>query len=125
MNPCDFNKLRLAFTMHKGKEGEETESTLRIQRSTEGTKVIFAPSGRIEVEDVAELQRLLQSEVGDYGLVLDFKDVKLVNRDAVKFLAQYEAGGAKLKNGPAYIREWITREREASNKGKGEEPGKV
>jgi hypothetical protein len=111
--------------MHKGKEGEETESTLRIQRSTEGTKVIFAPSGRIEVEDVAELQRLLQSEVGDYGLVLDFKDVKLVNRDAVKFLAQYEAGGAKLKNGPAYIREWITREREASNKGKGEEPGKV
>ena len=98
---------------------------LRIERATEGNKVVFALSGRIGEEDVAELQSLVQSEVGDHHLVLDLKDVKLVNRDAVKFLAQYEAGGAKLKNGPAYIREWITREREASNKGKGEEPGKV
>jgi anti-anti-sigma regulatory factor len=98
---------------------------LRIQRSTEGNKVVFALSGRIGAEDLAELQSLLQSEVGDHHLVLDLKDVKLVNCDAVKFLAHYEADGAKLKNCPAYIREWITREREASNKGKGEEPSKV
>jgi len=111
--------------MHRGKQGEEIESMLRIQRSTEGKNVVFALSGRIEVEDVAELQSLLQSEVGDHHLVLDLKDVKLVNRDAVKFLAQYEADGAKLKNCPAFIREWTTREREAGNKGKGEESGKV
>ncbi len=98
---------------------------LRIQRSAEGKDIVFALSGRIGVEDVAELQSLLQSEVGDHHLVLDLKDVKLVNRDAVKFLTHYEADGAKLENCPAYIREWITREREASNKGKGEEPSKV
>jgi hypothetical protein len=56
------------------------------------------------VEDVAELQSLLQSEVEDHHLVLDLKDVKLANRDAVKFLAQYEADGAKLKNCPSYNR---------------------
>jgi len=83
---------------------------LRIQRSTEGKNVVFALSGRIGVEDVAKLQSLLQSEVEDHHLVLDLKDVKLANRDAVKFLAQYEADGAKLRDCPAYIREWITRE---------------
>ena len=83
---------------------------LRIQRSTEGKNVVLALSGRIGEEDVAEMQSLLQSEVGDHHLVLDLKDVRLVNRDAVKFLAQYEANGAKLRNCPAYIREWITRE---------------
>jgi hypothetical protein len=97
---------------------------LRIQKSTEGRKVLFALSGRIEGEDVAELQSLFQSEVRYYHLVLDLKDVRLVNHDAVKFLAQYEADGAKLRNCPAYIRKWITREREEINN-KGLEPGKV
>jgi len=48
-------------------------------------------------------------------VVLDLKDIKLVNRDAVKFLAHCEADGARLKNCPAYIREWIARERDGSN----------
>jgi len=48
-------------------------------------------------------------------VVLDLKDIKLVNRDAVKFLAHCEADGARLENCPAYIREWIARERDGSN----------
>jgi hypothetical protein len=88
---------------------------LRIQRFTDGKHVVFALSGRIEAEDVAELQRLFQSEATDRNLVLDLKDVKLVNRDAVRFLAGCEADGASLKNCPAYIREWIARERNGSN----------
>ncbi len=82
---------------------------LRIQRSTDGKHVVFALSGRIEAEDVAELQKLFQSEAKDH-LVLDLKDVRLVNRDAVRFLADCEADGGRLKNCPAYIREWIARE---------------
>jgi hypothetical protein len=38
------------------------------------------------------------------------KEVKLVDRDVVSFLAGCEAKGVKLVNCPAYIREWIERE---------------
>jgi len=95
---------------------------LRIQRSTDGKHVVFALCGRIEAEDVAELQKLFQSEAKDHNLVLDLKDVRLVNRDAVRFLADCEADGGRLKNCPAYIREWIARERDGSYTRQGEAP---
>jgi hypothetical protein len=37
--------------------------------------------------------------------------VKLVDRDAVRFLGEIEAQGARLRNCSAYVREWISRER--------------
>ncbi|HXX15640.1 MAG TPA: hypothetical protein VEJ47_12110 [Candidatus Eremiobacteraceae bacterium] len=79
---------------------------LRIQRSANG-HVVFALSGRIEAEDVSELQRLFQLENPDRPLVLDLDDVTLVARDAVEFLVSCEAQNIELRNCPAYIREWI------------------
>jgi anti-anti-sigma regulatory factor len=84
---------------------------LRIQRSANG-KVVFTLSGRIEAEDVTELQRLFALERADHHLVLDLNDVTLVDREAVKFLARCEADSIRLQNCPGYIREWIERERE-------------
>jgi hypothetical protein len=84
---------------------------LRIQKSTERNKVIFSLSGRIEPEDLAELQRLCRSGADDHNLVLDLGDVTLVNRDAITFLADCEGNGTKLRNCPAYVREWIAKER--------------
>jgi anti-anti-sigma regulatory factor len=86
---------------------------LRIQKSTERGQAVFQVSGQIEAEHVAELQKLTHSEARDHSLVLDLKDVTIVNREAVRFLADCETGGAKLRNCPAYIREWIVRERNA------------
>ena len=83
---------------------------LRIQRSANG-KVVFTLSGRIEAEHVEELQRVFGLETVDRLLVLDLKDVTLVDRDAVKYLARCEANGVHLANCPPYIREWIERER--------------
>ena len=88
---------------------------LRIEKSIEGNKVVFSLTGRIEAGDVAELQRLLVSEAMDHSLILDLTDVNLVNRDAVGFLAKCETAGSKLRNCPAYVREWITKEREGNN----------
>jgi anti-anti-sigma regulatory factor len=82
---------------------------LKIRRAA-NSKVIYTLSGRIEVEDVAELQRLFALETGNHPLVLDLKDVTLVNRDAVKFLGNCEASGTKLENCPGYIRQWIVTE---------------
>jgi hypothetical protein len=85
------------------------KTMLRIQRSANG-KVVFTLSGRIEPEHVEELQRVCSLEAIDRLLVLDLKDVTLVDRDAVRYLARCEANGVRLENCPAYIREWIERE---------------
>jgi hypothetical protein len=40
-------------------------------------------------------------------MALDLEEVKLVDREAVRFLAACEARGIQLRNCPSYIREWI------------------
>ena len=79
---------------------------LKIDRSSNG-RIVFTLSGRIEVEDIKQLQQLLASEVSGKQLVLNLKDVTLVNQDAITFLARSEADGIRLENCPAYIRQWI------------------
>jgi hypothetical protein len=82
---------------------------LRIQRKANG-KVIFILSGRIEAEDIDELRKLFDLEDASRKIALDLRDVTLVDRDGVKFLATREVNGIQLENCPAYIREWIGRE---------------
>jgi anti-anti-sigma regulatory factor len=81
---------------------------LKIQRSANG-HVVFKLSGRIEADDVKELEELLALETAGQQLVLDLRDVTLVNQDAVTFLSSCEADSIKLENCPAYIRAWIDR----------------
>ena len=88
---------------------------LKIKRSANG-KIVFTLSGRIEIEDVAELRRLLALELADRNLVLDLTDVTLVDREAVKFLKQCEVDSIELENCPLYIQEWIQRERGRSTR---------
>jgi hypothetical protein len=81
---------------------------LKIHRSANG-RILLTLSGRIQTDDVQELQQLLGLETQGLQLVLDLRDVTLVNQDAVEFLAGCEANGIELENCPAYIREWIER----------------
>jgi anti-anti-sigma regulatory factor len=82
---------------------------LMIRKSSSG-RVIFTVSGRMNADHIAELKALLESEAAAREIALDLKDLTLVDRDVVRFLRSCEAGGIKLKNCPAYIREWIARE---------------
>jgi hypothetical protein len=82
---------------------------LKIQRKTNGG-VIFTLSGRIEAEDIHELRRLLEMEGDSSHIALDLKDVTLVDRDAIKYLADCDTDGTKLTNCPPYVRDWIGRE---------------
>jgi hypothetical protein len=45
-------------------------------------------------------------------IVLDLRDVRLADRDEVKFLRDCEADGMQLENCPAYVREWMEREKD-------------
>ena len=76
-------------------------------RRTENGRVLFTLSGRIETEDVKQLQQLLAVETSGKGLILDLRDVTLVNQDAVKFLSRCEADGIELYHCPLHVREWI------------------
>ena len=86
---------------------------LRIRRSANG-QVVYTLSGRIEEEYIAELETLIRAEANGCRIVLDLKDVTLVDQDAVTFLEGCEVNSITLKNCPAYIREWITQQRSGS-----------
>ena len=83
---------------------------LRVERLSNG-EVVFRLSGRMHKENVGDLEELLRSETKDRPIVLDLRDVTLVNDDAVSFLSRSEADSITLRICPAYIREWITRQR--------------
>jgi predicted metal-binding protein len=84
--------------------------TLRIERSARRGFTVFTLSGRMKAEQVAELKELFDT---DYrNIILDLQDVRLADRDAVRFLRDCEADGMKLENCPAYVREWMEREKD-------------
>jgi anti-anti-sigma regulatory factor len=76
-------------------------------RRTENGRVLFTLSGRIETEDVKHLQQLLADETSGKHLILDLRDVTLVNQDAVKFLSLCETDGIELDHCPLHVRQWI------------------
>ena len=67
-------------------------------------------SGRIDAAQVPELKELFDR---DYrNIVLDLRDVRLADREAVRFLKGCEEDSIKLENCPAYVREWMDREKD-------------
>ena len=84
--------------------------TLRIERSERGQCTVFVLSGRLGIDYIGELQQLFET-VRDYTtLILDLNDVKLADRESVRFLIQCEARGIELQNCPRYIRRWMEKE---------------
>ena len=68
---------------------------------------VFALSGRVDQEHVSEVRNVLTAERDIAKIKLDLEELRLVDREAVRFLDACEASGIKLANCPSYIREWI------------------
>jgi len=83
---------------------------LRIERSENG-EIVFTLSGQMNSDTMADLERLIDSEAKGRGVVLNLKDLTLVDEDGVIFLARCESNGVNLENCPPYVREWINRQR--------------
>jgi hypothetical protein len=75
--------------------------------------VVLRVSGRIAGEHVDTLKESIGREKGK--VAIDLSEVILVDREAVRLLALSEATGIELRNCPAYIREWVARERNGTN----------
>jgi anti-anti-sigma regulatory factor len=80
---------------------------LKIRRSEDHGRAIFALSGRIEEKDVPELHELLDAETKPAEVTLNLAEVKLVDREAIRFLVACKARGIALKDCPSYIHRWM------------------
>lgn len=83
--------------------------TLRIDKVSDGRLAILRLSGRLESQQLGELKAYMKGITE--SVTIDLSQVKLVDRDAVCFLAACEAAGVELSQCSPYIREWINRER--------------
>ena len=86
--------------------------TFRIETAGRGKCTVFLLSGRVEGPAIAELRRLLELPTEYRNIVLDLKDVSLIDREVMHFLMSCEADGVKLENCAPYIREWMEREKD-------------
>lgn len=85
--------------------------TCRIDRRWTEQGLLLYVSGRLASEDLQVVRTALD---GRRVVAIELSEVELVDREAVKLLAQAEAEGIELRSCPAYIREWITSERTSS-----------
>ena len=86
--------------------------TFRIETAIRGRFIVFFLSGRIETPAIAELRSLFKLQTDGLHIVLDLKDVSLIDREVLRFLVSCEADGVRLENCAPYIREWIEREKD-------------
>ena len=88
--------------------------TCRIDRVVIGTGLLTLHiSGQITGKDGDLLRSLLEPK--GKVVAIDLKNVLLADREAVKVLALSELNGTELRNCPAYIREWVSREKAEKN----------
>ena len=86
--------------------------TYRIHHSVQHDANVFVLSGVLDTEHAMRLQELVSTAAAG-RIVLDLKDVTLVDRAAVKFLSRVEMTGTELVNCPEYVRSWIAAENES------------
>jgi hypothetical protein len=95
--------------LRSGTTGEQM--TYRIDRLSTEQGLVLCISGRLADEDLALIRMAFD---GSRVVAIDLAQVELVSREAVKVLVRAEAEGIELRSCPAYIREWITNERDSS-----------
>ena len=86
--------------------------TFRIETAARGRLAVFVLSGRIETQAIAELRSLFELQTDYRDIILDLKDVGVIDRDVMRFFVRCEADGVKLENCASYIREWMEREKD-------------
>lgn len=79
----------------------------------------------MDAENLGELEAMFRSGGKGWRVVVHLEDLTLVDRDAVRFLVRCDTDSITPRNCPAYIREWIARERldidSSSGKGRNDE----
>jgi hypothetical protein len=83
---------------------------LKITRLSHAGTPTLIVSGRIGAEQLPELRRAVEVETAR-DLVIDLKEVTLVDVEVVRFFRCCEKPGHPPRDCPAYVREWMAREK--------------
>jgi len=86
--------------------------TFRIETAARGRFTVFMLIGRIEKVAISELRKLFERQKDYREIVLDLKDVVVIDREVMCFLVGCEADGVRVENCAPYIREWMRREKD-------------
>jgi anti-anti-sigma regulatory factor len=83
--------------------------TLKIERDSHGGRTTIRLIGHFQSEHIEELKKQLR----DNGpqLVMDLKEVTVVDGEVVRFLEACRADGIKIVHCSSYIRKWMAQER--------------
>jgi hypothetical protein len=87
-----------------------SSAMLKITRVKNAGTTTLIVSGRIDAEQLPDLRRLVQSEQAS-DVVLELSEVSLVDVEVVRFFLHCETQGIRLARCPAYVREWMVREK--------------
>ena len=80
-----------------------------MEEAPSDSGTIFTLIGRITSPDVQDLKARVAEAPNPVSL--DLEQVRLVDLDAVRFLAAAERRGVELRHLPQYVREWILLEK--------------
>ena len=86
--------------------------TYRIHHSVQAGANVFVLSGVLDEDHTTRLEELLATAANG-RIVLDLRDITLVDRAAVQFLARVEMAGTQLVNCPEYVRSWMAAENDS------------
>lgn len=78
---------------------------LKIEPMRSDSQTILMLIGRITSPDVQRLKEQIAETAAP--VALDLQQVRLVDLDAVRFLAAVERAGIELRHLPPYVREWV------------------
>jgi len=84
--------------------------TFRIETLKDQEGVTFSLSGQFDTQGFSELQRLLEHSANGHPIIIDLRDIQLVDRYGVATLAACEKAGIELRNCPVYVRDWMSKE---------------
>jgi anti-anti-sigma regulatory factor len=82
--------------------------TLKIEKHSDGEGTTIQLIGRMRAEHLDELDHQIKDS--RLEVLLDLRELSLIDVEAVRYLGACEARGVKLTNCPAYIRDWIAKE---------------
>ena len=88
--------------------------TLKIETIRDEHRTTIKLIGRVQADSLPELKA--QIEATGSGVVLELREVTLVDVESVRFLGVCESEGIRLRHCSGYVREWIARERETDAK---------
>jgi len=90
------------------KQGEY--EMLKIQKDTGGCVTKLRLSGRIQSDQIPSIRSEIDGNCT--SKILDLSEITLVDLGVVRFLISCEDDGIELVQCPAYVREWMLRERD-------------